>query len=134
MEAFRNGRFRVLIATDVAARGLDMRVDLVLQTKPPVGRFSAKPEVETYVHRSGRTGRAGRKGVCVTLYSTRDRGMLQQIEHKTGNKFEWTGAPSPKSLLVASSQTAIDDAAAVDDETLACFSEAAKTLLEARDR
>ena len=109
-----------------------MRVDLVLQTKPPVGRFSAKPEVETYVHRSGRTGRAGRKGVCVTLYSTRDRGMLQQIEHKTGNAFEWTGAPSPKSLLVASSQTAIDDAAAVDDETLACFSEAAKTLLETR--
>ena len=38
MEAFRNGRFRVLIATDVAARGLDMRVDLVIQSKPPVGR------------------------------------------------------------------------------------------------
>ena len=46
MEAFRNGRFRVLVAPDVAARGLDMRVDLVIQTKPPVGRFSAKPEVE----------------------------------------------------------------------------------------
>ena len=88
--------------------------------------------METYVHRSGRTGRAGRKGVCVTLYSTRDRCMLQQIEFKTGNTIEWTGAPSPKSLLVASSQTAIDDAAAVDDQTLACFSEAAKTLLEAR--
>ena len=46
----RQGRERVvestlLIATDVAARGLDMRVDLVVQTKPPVGRFSAKPEV-----------------------------------------------------------------------------------------
>ena len=45
----RQGRGRVqvyvLIATDVAARGLDMRVDLVVQTKPPVGRFSAKPEV-----------------------------------------------------------------------------------------
>ena len=67
------------------------------------------------MHRSGRTGRAGRKGVCVTLYSNRDRGMLQQIEQKTGNTLEWTGAPSPKSLLAASSQTAIDDAAAVDD-------------------
>ena len=43
MEAFRNGRFRVLVATDVAARGLDMRVDLVIQSKPPIGRFSGKP-------------------------------------------------------------------------------------------
>ena len=55
------------------------------ETSPPVGRFSCKPEVETYVHRSGRTGRAGRKGVCVTLYGNRDRGALQMIEHATGS-------------------------------------------------
>ena len=84
------------------------------------------------MHRSGRTGRAGRKGVCVTLYGPRDRAALQNIEWATGNKFEWTGAPSPKSLLKAAAQTACDDAVAVDDETLAYFEEAAAALLEAR--
>lgn len=66
LDAYKKGRFRVLIATDVAARGLDLNVELVIQAKPPVKNLSLKSDVETYVHRSGRTGRAGRTGVCVT--------------------------------------------------------------------
>ena len=53
LKAFRNGEFQVLVATDVAARGLDINdVQLVVQAEPP-------KTVETYIHRSGRTGRAG---------------------------------------------------------------------------
>jgi len=56
LSAFRAGAFNVLVATDVAARGIDIpEVDLVIQYEPP-------RDVDTYVHRSGRTGRAGRKG------------------------------------------------------------------------
>ena len=84
MAAFRAGRFRVLIATDVAARGLDMVVELVVQSKPPVKRMSGREDTETYVHRSGRTGRAGRKGICVTLVGPRDKPALQNIERATG--------------------------------------------------
>jgi ATP-dependent RNA helicase DDX21 len=50
MKAFRSGRFRVLVATDVAARGLDMIVELVLQNKPPVKKMSGNVDTETYVH------------------------------------------------------------------------------------
>ena len=65
LSAYKNGNFRVLICTDVAARGLDLSVELVIQAKPPC-RMNGKTDVETYVHRSGRTGRAGKAGVCVT--------------------------------------------------------------------
>lgn len=62
MRRFKEGKFRCLVATDVAARGLDVpNIDLVIQIEPP-------KEVETYIHRSGRTARAGNKGVCITFY------------------------------------------------------------------
>ena len=124
MEAFRKGKFRVLIATDVAARGLDMIVDLVVQNKPPESR-SGRAEVETYVHRSGRTGRAGRKGICVTLFAPKQRPTLQQIERSTKNKFEWVGAPQPRAIMVTAAETAVEDAAAVAPELRACFAPAA---------
>ena len=62
LKAFREGQIRVLIGTDVAARGLDIpEIDLVIQTVPPT-------EIDWYIHRSGRTGRAGRSGICICLY------------------------------------------------------------------
>lgn len=62
MKRFKDGKFRVLVATDVASRGLDVpNVDLVIQLEPP-------REVETYIHRSGRTARAGNSGTCITFY------------------------------------------------------------------
>lgn len=66
------------MATDVAARGLDMIVDLVLNAEPP-SHQSGRVDTESYVHRSGRTGRAGRKGMCITLYTPRQRGGLGEI-------------------------------------------------------
>ncbi|PWS21467.1 RNA helicase, partial [Enterococcus faecium] len=62
LKGFRSGTFEVLVATNVAARGLDIpEIDLVVQCSPP-------KDVESYIHRSGRTGRAGRTGVCICFY------------------------------------------------------------------
>ncbi|MCL4115462.1 UNVERIFIED_CONTAM: hypothetical protein GTU68_034329 [Idotea baltica] len=58
---FRSGRKPILIATDVAARGIDIpNVQLIIQ-------YNSPQNVDAYIHRSGRTGRAGREGVCVSL-------------------------------------------------------------------
>ena len=63
MKRFREGKISVLVATDVAARGLDITdVDLIIQVEPP-------KEVEAYIHRSGRTARAGKTGTCITFYT-----------------------------------------------------------------
>lgn len=67
---FREGNIDVLVATDVAARGLDIAgVDLVVHTAPP-----SSPD--DYVHRSGRTGRAGRNGTAVMLYTSNEERKL----------------------------------------------------------
>lgn len=70
LDGFRKGRFAILIATDVAARGLDVTgIELVLMVDPPA-------DWETYIHRSGRTGRAGSSGVCVTLVTKKMEYMV----------------------------------------------------------
>eukprot|EP01059_Diplonema_ambulator_P034388 TRINITY_DN766_c0_g1_i1.p1 TRINITY_DN766_c0_g1~~TRINITY_DN766_c0_g1_i1.p1 ORF type:complete len:685 (+),score=300.79 TRINITY_DN766_c0_g1_i1:69-2123(+) len=130
LEAFRNGRFRVLVATDVAARGLDMRVDLVINSKVPESR-GGYPEVETYVHRSGRTGRAGRKGVCVTLYAANAKNSVKTIEKKTNNTFEWLAAPQPAQVMEIAAATAIQDAARIPEEVLEHFTKQATDLVQA---
>lgn len=74
MKRFKEGKFNVLVATDVASRGLDIPdVDLVIQIEPP-------KEVETYIHRSGRTARAGKAGTCITFYMKKTAYMISQIE------------------------------------------------------
>lgn len=69
-----------MVATDVAARGLDVpNVDLVIQLEPP-------KDVETYIHRSGRTARAGAKGVCITFYNEKNAYLVGNIENHAGIK------------------------------------------------
>lgn len=82
MSMFRNGSYRVLVATDVAARGLDIEhLDLVIN-------YDLPKHVETYVHRVGRTGRAGRSGVAITLECREDESrVLYEIESHMGQKF-----------------------------------------------
>ena len=82
------------------------------------------------MHRSGRTGRAGRKGICVTLFAPKQRATLQTIERSTKNKFEWIGAPQPRAIMLTAAQTAVDDAAAVTPDLRACFAESADELLK----
>lgn len=81
MKSFRENKFSVLIATDVAARGLDLPlVDLVIQCAPPA-------DIDAFIHRAGRTGRAGRRGVCVLLYQPREEYIVERIERHAKIKF-----------------------------------------------
>ena len=82
MAKFRNRSTRVLVATDVAARGIDIEnLDMVCNFELP---FKA----EVYVHRIGRTGRAGRRGLAISLGTTRDKGKLNMIETFSGCALE----------------------------------------------
>ncbi|MFN7207017.1 MAG: helicase-related protein, partial [Burkholderiales bacterium] len=73
------GQVRVLVATDVAARGIDVpAISHVINYGLPMN-------AEDYVHRIGRTGRAGRTGIAVTLAEARDQGMIRRIEKFTAN-------------------------------------------------
>ena len=75
------------MATDVASRGLDIpNVDLVIQLEPP-------KEVETYIHRSGRTARAGKEGTCITFYTKKTQYLIDEIEFKAGIKLKTIGVP-----------------------------------------
>jgi ATP-dependent RNA helicase RhlE len=78
LERFQSGRIDTLVATDVAARGIDVeRVSHVINYDPPADH-------DTYVHRIGRTGRAGRSGVGITLVSQADAGQMRQLAHRLG--------------------------------------------------
>jgi len=82
LEAFKNGEVDVLVATDVAARGLDI-VDL-----PAVFNFDVPYNAEDYVHRIGRTARAGASGLAITLVSRDDSRLVSDIEKLLGKKIE----------------------------------------------
>ncbi len=93
MRKFREGSVRVLVATDVAARGLD------IDHLSHVINFNVPEAAETYVHRIGRTGRAGREGVAITLAEPRERFLLQSIERLTGRRFNTPAVPTKADLL-----------------------------------
>ena len=80
LHAFRTGRSRVLVATDVAARGLD--VDGITH----VFNYDMPVDAESYVHRIGRTGRAGAKGLAYAFCDPEERGLLRDIERLTGKR------------------------------------------------
>ena len=85
LEAFRNGTVPLLVASDVAARGLD------IPEVSHVFNFDAPHHAEDYVHRIGRTGRAGRKGTAYTIVSEADAKSLAAIEHLIKSKIEFDG-------------------------------------------
>ncbi|XP_009388961.2 DEAD-box ATP-dependent RNA helicase 9 [Musa acuminata AAA Group] len=81
LAGFRDGRFNILIATDVAARGLDIpNVDLVIHYELP-------NTTELFVHRSGRTGRAGKKGSAILIHSYDQNRLVRGIEQEIGCRF-----------------------------------------------
>ncbi|KAI0562055.1 DEAD (Asp-Glu-Ala-Asp) box polypeptide 21 [Gracilaria domingensis] len=123
LASYREGRIRVLVATDVAARGLDIKaVDLVLQTHPP-------SNYETYIHRSGRTGRAGKSGTCVTLYSLKEKFLIGLIEHKAGVKFERGRPPQVGDVVRASAADTAKLMGAVHEDNVRLFREVARKVL-----
>ena len=89
LDALRSGRASVCVATDVAARGLDLPdLDLVIHADLPTNK-------ETLLHRSGRTGRAGRKGTAVLLVPFAKRRRAEQLFASAGIDAGWSDPPSP---------------------------------------
>jgi ATP-dependent RNA helicase DeaD len=95
IESLKDGRLDIVVATDVAARGIDVpRITHVLNVDMPY-------DPESYVHRIGRTGRAGRDGRALLLVTPRERRMLQVIERVTGQKVGEVKLPNPQQVLDA---------------------------------
>ena len=88
MRRFRNGQFQILVATDVAARGLDVE-DLT-----HIINYNLPDDDEVYIHRSGRTGRAGKKGVSVAIINGRNMRKLKDIERVSGISFNKKDVPN----------------------------------------
>ncbi len=95
IESLKDGRLDIVVATDVAARGLDVpRITHVMNVDMPY-------DPESYVHRIGRTGRAGRAGRALLLVTPRERRMLQVIERVTGQKVAEVRLPDNQQVLDA---------------------------------
>lgn len=95
MERFRAKRLKVLVATDVAARGLD--VDNLTH----VINYNLPEDVESYTHRSGRTGRAGREGVSVAIIHSKEKSKLRRIEKILQKKFQYREVPGGEDVCRA---------------------------------
>lgn len=93
MKKFREHNLQLLVATDVAARGLDVS-DLT-----HVISFSLPDDNDVYIHRSGRTGRAGKTGVSIAIIHSRERGKLRDIEKHMQKQFERRDVPKPEDII-----------------------------------
>lgn len=123
-QAFRNGSFWCLIATDVAARGLDIKdVALVVHAEPPSSS-------ETYIHRSGRTGRAGATGKSILFYTHKQEGDMRHVESKVGATFKRVGAPQVSHLVASSAGHAKKTIAKVPKTIARHFMQCAEELIE----
>ncbi len=93
MGRFRNGGVRILVATDVAARGIDIaEISHVIN-------FELPEDPEVYTHRSGRTGRAGNKGLALSIVQNREISKIRQIEKISKAKFKRVEIPGGKDIL-----------------------------------
>ena len=92
MKKFRNKNLNMLVATDVAARGLDVH-DLT-----HVINYSIPDDLETYTHRSGRTGRAGKEGISILIANLREKGKLKRIEQIIKKKIEIKKVPGGQEI------------------------------------
>lgn len=116
LQAMRDQRARVCIATDVAARGIDLpHLDLVIHADLPNNK-------DTLLHRSGRTGRAGRKGVSVLVVPHTRRRAAERLLTNAGIRAKWTIPPLAVDIIARDQERLLEDAAfteAPDEQTLA---------------
>ena len=117
MQKFRKHRTQLLVATDVAARGLDVD-DLT-----HVINFGMPDDVENYTHRSGRTGRAGKKGTSICIVHVREKGKIRQVEKTIQKEFVKGTLPDPKDICTKQLYHVIDDIerVEVDEDEIAQF-------------
>lgn len=124
LNGFRQGKFTVLVATDVASRGLDIpNVDLVIHYELP-------NDAETFVHRSGRTGRAGKEGSAILMYTNSQRRTVRSLERDVGCKFEFISPPAIEDILESSAEQLIATLNGVHPESIKFFTPTAQRLIE----
>lgn len=119
MQKFRQHMTQLLVATDVAARGLDVD-DLT-----HVINFGMPDDTESYTHRSGRTGRAGKKGTSIVIIHTRERHKIRAVEKIIGKEFVAGKIPTPQEICTKQLYKVMDEIVKVDvdDEQIAPFME-----------
>jgi ATP-dependent RNA helicase DeaD len=128
LRKFKEGSIEILVATDVAARGLD------ISGVTHVYNFDIPQDPESYVHRIGRTGRAGKTGVAMTFVTPREIGQLHNIERTTKRKMERMKPPTLDEALEGQQRIAIEKLlATVEKENLSFYKRAAEELLEEHD-
>ncbi len=130
MQKFRRHRIQLLVATDVAARGLDVD-DLT-----HVINYGMPDDVEYYTHRSGRTGRAGKKGTSICIIGIREKSKIKQIEKEIQKTFEQGTLPEPRDICTKQLYHVIDDIERieVDEEEIAPFMEEVQKRWEWLDK
>ena len=92
MDHFRKRSLQLLVATDVAARGIDVK------ELTHIINYNLPDDIETYVHRSGRTGRADKRGICISLVHLREKHKIKQIEKIVGRPIERAMIPTGKEV------------------------------------
>ena len=117
MQKFRQHTVQFLVATDVAARGLDVE-DLT-----HVINYGLPDDIESYTHRSGRTGRAGKKGTSISIIHSRERFKVRQIEKQIGKQFVDGTLPSAEEICKKQLYKVMDDIMKtdVDDDQIAPY-------------
>ncbi|MDE6587400.1 MAG: DEAD/DEAH box helicase [Paramuribaculum sp.] len=126
MKKFRDQVTSLLVATDVAARGLDVD-DLT-----HVINYGLPDDTAVYTHRSGRTGRAGKTGVSISIIHSREKGKLREIEKKIGRTFERKEVPTPEHIIEKQLYNLADrlERVKVDDDEIGKYLPGVKRKLE----
>lgn len=117
MQRFRDHNTQLLVATDVAARGLDVE-DLT-----HVINYGMPDDIESYTHRSGRTGRAGKKGTSIAIIHTREKHKIKAVEKEIGKQFAAGTIPTPHDICIKQLYRAMDEIVKTDvnEEDIAPF-------------
>lgn len=121
--SFKEGKLRYLVATDVAARGLDV------EGLPLVIHMGIPTQMENYIHRSGRTGRAGQKGTSLALVGFKESRILLAWGRRGGLKLDWRAAPTQEEIRLGRVQHLCDKLVDLEAPT---HLELAKKLLATR--
>jgi ATP-dependent RNA helicase DDX21 len=128
LAALKEGRTTVLVATDVAARGLDIpAVDLVVH-------YDLPQDSESFLHRSGRTGRAGRTGTAIAMLSRNDLYQFRRIIRETKTEsVKMIPPPSPQEVMSAAAKQVMGRLDQLDKDVVSFFSPVAKQVLASKD-
>lgn len=128
LRKFKEGMIDVLVATDVAARGLD------ISGVTHVYNFDIPQDPESYVHRIGRTGRAGKTGMAVTFVTPREIGQLKNVERTTKKKMERMNPPTLDEALETQQTLTLNKlVSTIENENVSFYKKVAEDLLEEHD-